>query len=97
MEKPERIIFILNESRYSVVITVCTMPSILKNLFFLLLKQQNQRQHQQKTLFRYKPFLYAQPIKKIITFDEHRYLQMTAILSNYKQYQDLGKRKMSLL
>ena len=34
MEKPERIIFILIESRYSVVITVCTMPSILKNIFF---------------------------------------------------------------
>ena len=34
MEKPERIIFILIESRYSVVFTVCTMPSKLKNLFF---------------------------------------------------------------
>ena len=37
MEKPERIIFILNESWYSVVITVCNMPSILKNIFFCYL------------------------------------------------------------
>ena len=34
MEKPERIIFILNESWYSVVITVRTMYSILKIFFF---------------------------------------------------------------
>ena len=32
-----------------------------------------------------------------MTFDEHRNLQMTAILSSYKQYQDPGKRKMSPL